>query len=53
MPVSPVLKAVAPSASRDLLISLLRPYRRRMLFAAIALVLAAAAMLGVGQGCGR
>ena len=50
MPVSPVLKAVAPSASRDLLISLLRPYRRRMLFAAIALVLAAAAMLGVGQG---
>lgn len=50
MPVNPVLKAVRPSASRDLLLALLRPYRRRMLFAAIALVVAAAAMLGVGQG---
>lgn len=50
MPRSPVLNVVAPSASRDLLLALLRPYRRRMVFAAIALVVAAAAMLGVGQG---
>ena len=31
-------------------VSLLRPYRGRVVFAAIALVVAAAAMLGVGQG---
>ncbi len=30
--------------------SLLKPYRGRVIFAAIALVVAAAAMLGVGQG---
>ena len=31
-------------------VSLLRPYRARVAFAAVALVVAAAAMLGVGQG---
>ncbi len=36
--------------SRSVLTSLLRPYRRRMVFAGIALVVAAGAMLGVGQG---
>ncbi|MEC5388104.1 ABC transporter transmembrane domain-containing protein [Uliginosibacterium sp. H3] len=36
--------------SRSILLSLLRPYRMRMVLAGIALVVAAGAMLGVGQG---
>lgn len=42
--------ALLPDAARVLLFSLLRPYRRRMMLAALALVVAALAMLGVGQG---
>ncbi|MCX9156232.1 ABC transporter transmembrane domain-containing protein [Niveibacterium sp. 24ML] len=39
-----------PPSVRSILTELLRPYRARILIAAIALVLAAGAMLGVGQG---
>ncbi len=39
-----------PPTVRSILIDLLRPYRTRIAVAAIALVLAASAMLGVGQG---
>lgn len=39
-----------PITSRSVLVSLLRPYRMRMVWAGIALIVAAGAMLGVGQG---
>ncbi|HSD38960.1 MAG TPA: ABC transporter transmembrane domain-containing protein [Rhodocyclaceae bacterium] len=39
-----------PLTSRSVLTSLLRPYRMRMVLAGIALIVAAGAMLGVGQG---
>lgn len=45
--------APAPSDSltpRQLIWTLLRPYRRRLIFAAIGLIVAAGATLGVGQG---
>jgi ATP-binding cassette, subfamily B, bacterial len=39
-----------PLTSRSVLTSLLRPYRMRMILAGIALIVAAGATLGVGQG---
>lgn len=54
MPVRPGLSAASANARRitpaAALFSLLRPYRGRVLIAAVALVVAALALLGVGQG---
>ena len=40
----------APRNQTHIVVALLKPYRRRVIIAAIALVIAALAMLGVGQG---
>lgn len=46
----PDIPQVTHATPRQIMLALLRPYRRRIVFAAIGLVIAATAMLGVGQG---